>query len=224
DSDNIFVFGHSMGAFEAPYVAEGFDVKGIMGYGFLVDRWHDYNLGLITKQFPIIGTMSYAEAQDFADEARPVLYDFYFNKLSPGELDDKYGNGSEILTQAIDYDGKGYIYGRTYRFWQGLNDLNLVKAYSKLQVPVLAMYGEADIEALDKSSVEHLAYLLNQQQAGLGTFRFISGTDHAFIKVGTRRDGWLLKQSGGYGQHMAQNFNPEVVETAVEWMRSQTRE
>jgi hypothetical protein len=218
DQENIFLFGHSLGAFEAPFVAQDFPVRGIAGYGFVADRWHDYNLDLISKQMPVLGSMTYAEAQNFLDEARPVLYDFYFNKLSPAQLDKKYGNGSEILTKAIDYDGQGYIYGRSYQFWQSLNDLNLVKAYSQLGVPVLSMYGEADVEALDKSSVEYLTTLLNAQEAGLGTFRFIPGTDHAFIEVGSQADGMALKQSGAYRQHLEEHYNPAIGEETIRWM------
>ena len=55
DTNNIFIFGHSMGGMEAPFVADGNQVKGIITMGITIKNWHEYLTEMLRVQNPNLG-------------------------------------------------------------------------------------------------------------------------------------------------------------------------
>ena len=44
DSENIFLFGHSLGGVTAPLIAAEVPVRGIINYGSVATTWYEYLL------------------------------------------------------------------------------------------------------------------------------------------------------------------------------------
>ncbi len=219
DSENIFIYGHSLGGTHAPIVATGESLKGVMVYGVGGESWYDYITRLILDQTPLYG-YTYAQAETYLNEHREVLYEFFVKNKSPKEIIEKNAKAQEFFSMMLKYDGDEKLMGRHYKFFQTLDETNIAVNWSGVTCPVLAMYGGGDIEAISDYGAKKIVDIVNQLKPGHATYKFIPDTDHAMIKVGTRKEGMDLKISGQYPKVAQENFNSEYPQILIEWMKN----
>ena len=78
------------------------------------------------------------------------------------------------------WDGaNGQQYGRTTIYYQQLQDLNLMGAWSTIRVPVLALHGEYDW-IMSRDDFELLVELVNRNSPGSAVFLTLPHTGHTF--------------------------------------------
>jgi pimeloyl-ACP methyl ester carboxylesterase len=70
-------------------------------------------------------------------------------------------------------------YGRPTIYYQQLQDLNLMGAWSKIRVPVLALHGEYDW-IMSRDDFELLVELVNRNSRGSAVFLTLPHTGHTF--------------------------------------------
>ena len=70
-------------------------------------------------------------------------------------------------------------YGRPVTYYQQLQDLNLMSAWSEVKVPVLALHGEFDW-IMSRSDIEMIAGLVNHNVPGAADFVELPATGHTF--------------------------------------------
>lgn len=219
DAENIFIYGHSLGGTHAPIVANGQNIKGVMVYGVGGESWYDYITRLILDQTPLYG-YTYAQAETYLNEHREVLYEFFVENKSPKEIIENNAKAQEFFSMMLKYDGDEKLMGRHYKFFQTLDDTNIAQNWSGVKCPVLAMYGGGDIEAISDYGAKKITDIVNQIEPGNATYKYIPDTDHAMIKVGTRKQGMDLKLNGQYRQVAMDNFNTEYPQILIEWMKA----
>ena len=88
-------------------------------------------------------------------------------------------------------------------------------------MPTLAIYGEFDSQAISPESSQNIAQIVNEVRAGKGTYKLLRGTDHSLVKVRSFDEALELQRTGKYREHAHQNFNPEIIEMTVSWMKQQ---
>lgn len=214
DTSNIFIFGHSLGAMEAPLVAYGFNVKGIIIEGTSNDTWLEYILDMFRFQNPIAG-VDYAENETMIIQSLPMLYDYLVLKKTPAELAANTAYES-ILTGMMQYDGSEKIWDRHYTYWQELQDMNQAQAWKNTGAHVLVMRGSGDLEAFSTDGHKAIAEMVNYYRPGFGTFVLLENSDHAFCKSNTPAESFKNGQTPGYHY---ENFNDNVIEVVVQWMQ-----
>jgi len=222
DRDQVFLFGHSLGATTAPLIAVEEPVKGIIGYGFTHKPWLEYLTDLYPNQMPLYG-MDSATVQKNMKDYVALLREFFIGKRSPAALaaNEAY---RPYLSALFQYDGGEKFFGRHFTFMQQLQDIPIREAWVKSGAHVLAIYGSADIQALDASSVEAVAAAINNLHPGRARALVLPGTDHGFIKVGTKREAIRLQAQNAYGDFARDHFNTELVEIIDDWIRKIKKE
>jgi len=219
DTSKVFIYGHSLGGTHAPLLVEIFQPSGIMVYGVSGHSWYDYMSKLIIQQLPLFG-ISYADAESLLKNNRQALFDFFIAKKTPFEIVQNQPDARDLFTHILKYDGRDHLFGRHYQFWQDLNSQNIAQNWSAVACPVLAMYGETDIEALDASGANRIVRIVNNNHPDKGTFRIIKGTDHALIQTGSKKNGVQHKKEGTYRKIVIEQFNQEYPEILLNWMQS----
>jgi uncharacterized protein len=221
DTDNVYIFGHSFGGIHAPILAGEFHPRGVIVYGTALRGWMDYLIELHRYQGVWTGG-DYAEIDDALHDIRRTYYQLFYNNRSPRELytEEPYRT---VLQQRLGYQGEGntIIGGRHYRFHVEAHETNLARHWRNTHARVLAIYGEADIEALYPYDHERIAELVNHYRPGTAEFWLYPETDHSLVKVGSLMDGWKIRSQGNYAQAVQELYNEQVIRDVIEWMRKE---
>jgi len=219
DADNIFLFGHSMGGVTAPILANQKAPKGIITFGTVGKNWYEYMKDVFTEQQEIFGAPKDRIAEN-AKQNIPFITDMMINKKSNIEMinNDVY---KEYLTNQnlIDQLEKGYYLGRSYKFWGSLGEIDIPREWKSVNTNVLVMHGEFDIQAIHRRYAEMIVDMVNKNQ-GKAEFALLKNTDHVLLKFNSMQENIDTLNSGNYHNYMRDNFNPEVTEVSVKWMRA----
>ena len=217
DTDNIFVWGHSMGGVYAPIVAAQTQPKGVVVYGITHEVWVEYLLKMVRYQNPLLGH-GYAETDRDVRTLYALLYEHYYLGKSSKEL---YQNPDyqKILDRDFAFDGENQILFRHEDFWRELNAHNLSEAWAGIKGHVLSLFGEADMEAVNDESQKEIARIVNAGHPGHGTFRLVPGTDHSMIEVGSMEKGARLRSTPEYREYLQTKFNYDIVTMTHEWIQ-----
>ncbi|MEL7534214.1 MAG: PDZ domain-containing protein, partial [Bacteroidota bacterium] len=210
DNSQISIFGHSLGGLTAPLLAREYKPANVIVYGVVLKNWEDYIVDMIRDQSAVFG-QDYAQIEQDILDLKPVMYSLYHEGKSPALLAQNPAYKA-LLERHLEYQAGDIYINRHYSFWADINRRNITQAWKETESRVLAMYGEADIEALSQEGAESIATVVNHYHPGRGTFKFVSETDHSFIKVGDIATGWEIRQSGQYGAYLQNSFNFELID------------
>jgi uncharacterized protein len=213
DKNNIFLFGHSLGGIAAPLMATSNNLKGIIVYGTVLKPWAEYMMDIYRYQRQLRG-IDYLRIENDARIMFPLLSDYLVHKKSPAELADN-PEYAKALRSSLDYNDRDLILDRHYRFWQQLQDKNLTQAWQDAGVNTLAIFGEADIAAINPSGHQTIAEIVNAYHPGKGTFLLLPETDHGMLLTGTMQENLELSPE----QRRQKPFNSQIIEIIDEWMR-----
>ncbi len=217
DTTNLFVFGHSLGAMEAPLIsARNKNVKGVIIEGTSGDSWFEYILDMFRYQNPIMG-VDVVENEEMISKATPMLYEYLVQKKSPTDLA-KNPDYKTILMEMMQYDGGEQIWDRHYKYWQELQDFNQAEAWKNTSAKVLVMRGSGDLEAFSNEQHQLITRTINSYHPGNAIFVELKNSDHAFCKSNTPEESFKNGQTPGY--HYNQ-FNDDVIKVVTEWINSQ---
>lgn len=217
DTENIFLFGHSMGGVIAPLLNEMKSPKGIITYGTVGENWYDYMIDLYTIQPKHFGT---SDAQIKEDNKVNLKFnkDLLLNKLSGTEILKNKAYADFFRGSASDFKNNQYI-GRHFNFWQELADVNIPKAWSKIKTNVLALYGEFDIQAINPKGSQKIAEIVTNN-GGKGDFMLIKKADHGFVNFNSMQQNVETLDNGTYMNHARNNFSELLGKETIKWMVS----
>lgn len=217
DKTKTFIYGHSLGGITAPLVIGDQPPAGIMVYGTGLYSWHDYMIELARDQFPRMGE-DYAAVEASLQQGRHLLFQ-YFKEGKDPRIFLKSEKEKELFSKLVlGYDGQTTVTNRHFTFWQTLDSVNLVRAWKQVPCPVLSMYGEFDLAALDADAMQGIANIVNHYHPGHGTFILIPGTDHGLARVKSKEHKLKLQSTGQYWPHLQAHFNVDYAEVLHEWM------
>ncbi len=214
DTDNIFFFGHSMGGWTAPFIAEMKQPKGIMAYGTGYRSWFEYLIDLYRIQ-ATYGGATHVQAEEQTRVMIPLLYKWLEEDKSAEEM-----RKDPTLKPLVDSIFQGeYFNTRSAHYFHTMSKQNLAEQWSKVTGKVNIFYGEFDTAALNARDAITIAEIVNQAHPGNGEYTIVPKTEHMFAKSDSYKQTFDLYASGKIGQYASQNYNPEVGRITVEWMR-----
>lgn len=220
DTNNIFMFGHSMGGVIAPLLNGVKLPQGIIVYGTVGKNWYDYMVDLYTiqpKHFNV------PEKQIREDNKVNLKFnqDFLINKLSGEALLKNEAYVNFFSTNELNFKRNQYI-GRHFDFWQNLADINIPNAWSKVKTNVLAMYGEFDIQAINSKGAEKIAEIVNNN-GGKGDFLLVENADHGFVNFKSMPHNVEVLSNGTYMSHARDHYSSELGTKSVNWIKSKIK-
>jgi pimeloyl-ACP methyl ester carboxylesterase len=159
DPDRLAIFGHSIGAMQAPLVAARVPVRSIVAYGTTARRFSAHMIPNARRQLALRGVSGDALTRAMAAET---------------ELADAIaGDDSSGPTQA---------YGRYMAYLRQLDRTDIAQAWSRYEGDVLLLHGEHDV-VTDADDHRALADLLHARVRGSVELRGLSSLGHTMLRV-----------------------------------------
>jgi len=216
-ADRIVMLGHSLGALEAPLLADERAPRGIAVYGAVLRNWADYHQQLASVQrFLIDGTdpgKNYAEGE----QVRPLFEAYYFEHKSPDQIAREQPGQARALKDALGWDGGERVIGRNWRFMQALSGLNLPAAWRHARSNVLSLYGGADVVALFDTDQKLIADIAEFTRPGSGTYIEVPDADHGMTRTGTRVQ---ARADTIAERQVTPPFNEDVAKALIGWVET----
>jgi pimeloyl-ACP methyl ester carboxylesterase len=187
DPQRIFLFGMSNGAGFAPLVAQGAAVRGYVVAGGWVKTWFEHMLEIERRRLSLA-------AQQPADinslmKMEETLYSAYLLEgRSPHEI---FARHPELKTLWEGPDDQQY--GRPVSYYQQLQAVDLMAAWSAVHAPVLALHGEYDW-IMSRADIELVAELVNRNAAGSAEFAELPHTGHGLENYASVNDAFEGRQ------------------------------
>jgi len=214
DPENVFLFGHSLGGLVAPLIAEKCAVRGIAVYGTSLKPWREIIPETFAFQLPYFGldpVQTDRIVRDVSDVVDLLLRD----RKSPAEIAQNPEHG-QILSEYMQHDGQGRLWGRHYRYWQQLDDFDMAAVWRRTEAFVLSMFGEFDFEVFSDLEARTIADLVYGGHPGRARYLQIDQTGHLFCRLGSMKD----NVENCNFRFVADHFNFVVVLETAAWMRS----
>lgn len=219
DTTQIFIFGHSLGGFSAPLIAQGFQPKGVIIYGAGLKPWSEYLVDVFTIQEQIMGK-DLATLRQNIENLKPSFYEFFYGQ-TPLDKFLKNKKNLNVMQQLMEYNPttKRALAGRSLPFHQEINQHNSAMAWRNTKSYVLTIYGEADIAAIYPDDHIAIANYVNEVHPGKGTYLFVPKTNHTFQEIGTMAEYVQMQSNPLAYETMAQErFNYKLFDDVCNWM------
>jgi len=219
DTNNIIIIGHSLGAMEAPFVAEGNHVRGLIAMGLTVKPWLEYLTEMLRVQNPRLG-IDYLQNERDMKLYQTLLYELLVNKKKPLDIVSTNPEYDRILRRDMNYEGTNSFLTRDISFSQTLNDQDIAAIWAKTDCKVLSAWGETDIQVVNDFSHREVVNLINTYHPGNATFLELTDTDHNFLLIPTIEESYQRNVDGSLGSLFPTRFNEQMVEEFHQWIQS----
>ena len=202
DRDRIFLFGMSNGGGFAPLVPEGVPVQGYVVDGGWIKTWFEHMLEIERRRLALAGHAP-SEINSLMKSEEQLYSAYLLKRETPHQI---FAAQPQLksLWQGVD----DQQYGRPIVYYQQLQDLDLMKAWSTVRVPVLALHGEYDW-IMSRSDFELLVELVNRNLPGAAEFVELPHTGHTF-------EHYASMQSAFEGKQLP--FDESVAQRVAEWL------
>lgn len=209
----IFLFGHSMGGVIAPILAAERSPAGVIVFGTVLRPWDIYLRDSLRLQPFYAANADPADTERIAAAAAPLIQAIYVEGKDPTSVANT-ANDKSLLTAQLAWDGHNQLSGRDWRYWHQISRTRLAATWKDVKTPVLSLFGEADIAALDDRDHRAIADIVNHYRPGTGTFATMTRTGHAMTTDGTMPD-----VRARQGQPPAEPMlSVQLVETIATWI------
>jgi len=190
DPTRVVVYGSSLGGIVAPFVAQGFDVAGVMVQGSGAITYLERMINFDRQQLERTG-VPVAEIHDRMLRQAAFQVEYLVRGRNP---DDIANDGPEMAAarSAIRGLGDGEHYGRPYAWHQQAARRNLLAAWDSLDAPVLVVHGSFD-QFETRHGHELIADTINRRHPGYASFVEIPHMDHDGEVYDTIEDAYAWK-------------------------------
>jgi uncharacterized protein len=193
DPKRFFILGLSLGAFQAPLVAETAPAAGIITWGGGVQPWSSYTLTTFHRRDIISGedpVQSRAAFDAWRKVMAALIYDGKPLEQVKRELPAQYA----AVEQWAGGDLSSFA-GRAWAFHREIDKAPIVRAWNAHKGKLLSLHGEFDWVS-DKHDHELAAIIVNRNTPGAATFEIVPGNDHGATKHATIADSFAKPFQG----------------------------
>lgn len=181
DPKRFYIIGISLGAVQAPLVAESSGAAGIITWGGLVTPWYDYMLTTFNRRTVLQGGDP-DEAAAYTKHWRRVIAAIFVDGKTPAQLKASMPEDFNAIVAASGEGGDLSTFaGRAWVFHREIDQAPVVKAWNAFDGRLLAMHGEYDW--VSELHDHRLAVdIVNRRHPGFGALEIIPGNDHGHTK------------------------------------------
>jgi pimeloyl-ACP methyl ester carboxylesterase len=211
DPKRVVVFGGSIGGTYAPLIAAGQDVAGVMIWGAGATTWAERMLKFERNALELGGSDSAKLAAEMTARYR-FLDRYLIARETPAQITAADAELGAVWKRIVGTSDTGH-YGRPFAFHQQAQRADWASAWSRVNAPVLALYGEYDwFESADATSI--IARIANAKAPGRGTFAEIPRMNHHFETFPSVEDAY-------HERNGTVNAEP-AVKVMLEWLGKAT--
>ena len=215
NSEQVYLWGHSLGVLHSAVVANRESVAGIIGYGGVLKPWYDYMLDIYQHQSVKHFNTPKTRAKRNKALMAPVL-DMWLNSNKDWqEITQHPATKAAIDADLIDINGERII-DRHYSFFRDLNRYDFSHLWRSLDVPVLMMHGSLDIQAIEKDWAFDLVSLSSNSQSKALE---IEGAEHAFMRYDSKSQYADARSNRTFNPAQPGNrFDTRIGEQSLKWL------
>ncbi|MFY0628837.1 MAG: PDZ domain-containing protein [Flavobacteriaceae bacterium] len=139
DTNQIIVYGNSMGSAIAPFLANKYNLAGVISEGTFFKSWYEHMLE-IERRILVIEGKKESEIHDLINMVYiPLYHGMLIEKKS-------YFHILQRNPQLKKHHRQGlyHMYGRSMEYYHQIQDFNFAKAWEELKVPVRIRWGTND--------------------------------------------------------------------------------
>lgn len=202
DPSRVYLFGHSIGSIEAPQLTLTQHVAGVIVAEAVGRDWPEYELRNLRRQLELSGTAPPATDTALV-EKQSCMQRLLFEKLPEQQIERADPSCKE----------HNAVYPVEARYMQEVAPTNVIALWSKIDVPVLAIYGQSDFvtEAADH---ERIVDVVNAHHAGSATYAAIDGMDHLLFRAATPK-----AAMEAFAQSASREYDADLSKAVVTWLQ-----
>jgi uncharacterized protein len=174
DPSRIYLFGHSIGTVEAPRLAAQQPVAGIIVAEAVGRDWPEYEVRNLRRQLELSGE-SPSDVDTALLEKQECLVRLLLEQQPEAQIE-------RSMPSCKTHNG---VYPVDAAYMQQVAPLDIIGAWEKVHVPVLAIYGRSDF-VTEEADHQRIVDVVNAAHPGSATFVAIDGMDH-YLSKGTPR-------------------------------------
>lgn len=179
DPDRIVIFGGSIGGTYAPLLAADERVAGVMIWGAGATTWAERMMKFERNALELGGAPPAELAQEMTLRLQ-FLERYLVRGQTPSQIMKDDPMIGAVWSRIVGTSDDGH-YGRPFAFHQQAQKADWAAAWSKVNAPVLALYGEYDwFESRDATTL--ITRIVNSKSPGHGTFAEIPRMNHHFAQ------------------------------------------
>ncbi|GAA6151573.1 alpha/beta fold hydrolase [Pseudoteredinibacter isoporae] len=139
DRKRVIVYGNSMGSALAPYLANKYQLNGVISDGPFFRSWFEHMLE-IERRIKAMQGMKQSDIQQQLNQAYiPLYYGMLIEKRSYAEV-----IKSKPELAKYNYHGPEHMYGRPMSFYHQFQDFNFEGGWANLKAPARVRWGRHD--------------------------------------------------------------------------------
>lgn len=181
DVSQIYILGLSLGTSLAPIVGEDQGIKGYLVSGGTTVTWYEHMLEFERNRLTLSGE-SPENVNEFLKHFTDFYYQYLIKKKTPEQI-----IGSNPKYESLWYDDPRHQFGRSASYYQQIQELNFEGAWSKIDVPVLALHGEYDW-VMSLKDHQMIVDLVNRNDKNLATLKVLPKTSHLLSRFPTLKE------------------------------------
>jgi pimeloyl-ACP methyl ester carboxylesterase len=213
DPQRIVIFGNSLGSTEAPLIADGKQVAGvaIQGGGALtyLERMINFDRIYLERS----GKYSPAQIQEEMNRRIPFHVEYLLNGKTPEQIERERPDLKGVWQSIRGGAEAPPHYGRPYAWHQQAAKRDFLEAWTRVQAPVLVIYGEYD-QFETRHGHELIVDTVNKLRPGSATFIQVSRADHEIEVYASPEDAYAYRNP---------TVRPELlVGPLIDWARKVT--
>jgi len=201
DPHRVFLFGHSIGTLVAPRLAVVNPVAGVIVAEAVGINWFEYELANLRRQ-SVLGGDSPAVTDDLLRSKESCMHRLLMDRESESAIestmpDCRLRNSYPVAAP----------------YMQEVAALNIAEPWSRINVPVLVLYGTADFVTAE---AEHrrIVDIVNAAHPGSASFQVVQGMDHHLELMGTPREAYDRRVK----RHEDAPYAKQLSIDLVEWL------
>jgi len=176
DGARVFLLGISNGGGFAPLVAEGAPVKGYIVNGGWIKTWYEHMLEIERRQL-VLRNVPPSRINTLMKQAEELYSAYLLDRQSPAQILSRRPQLRELWEGDPEHQ-----YGRPVAYYQQLQDLDLMAAWSTVTAPVLVLHGQYDW-IMSRDDPQIAAELVNRNSPGSAEFVELPDAGHSFEHV-----------------------------------------
>ncbi len=139
DSTRIVVYGSSMGSALAPYLANEFNLAGVISDGTFFKTWFEHMLEIERRIRKMSGDDESTIVKKMNEGFIPLYYGMLIEQKSYQEI-----IAENPALKDYNYHSPEHMYGRPVEYYQQVQKFDLGGEWEKLRAPLRIMYGSND--------------------------------------------------------------------------------
>jgi hypothetical protein len=206
DPARIYLLGHSIGTVIAPRLASSSRLAGVIVVEAVGRDWPEYEIRNLRRDLELGGESPAAVDQAIVEKAE-CMQRLFFENQSEAQIE-------RSMPSCRLHNG---IYPVTAEYVRQVAHLNIIEPWTKLGVPVLAVYGTSDFET-ELADHQRIVAVVNAAHPRSATLVVIPAMSHNLGQAATPKAAASDDDRG-----TIEAYDAEVSAAIVAWLRSRPR-